>query len=278
MTTSAPEPTRNSAIKIAIVVIPALLILSICIALYLGANADQEESKPLVGEVTVSEMADYLTKLNTMIGERDVRTPSGQKALRQIAAITMGSLGPENLGYEIFKSQSDSAEGLLWPSIWIKAGDRESINPVVLAVPQAESGTGIAFAYGLAEYLTSHQTKVGVRIFFYSPLQDDDLPAWVWARCSEEGETLKGFIKVTGGGADMDWAELRSPAASQSLVTTLTERKGWDSNIRLKEEDAPYLEIRLSERQRGTRSEQAQRLIRMMPLVKELVEDLAEAQ
>jgi len=274
--TSSSEPTRNSAIKIAIVVIPALLILSICIALYLGANAEQEEERPIVGEVTVPEMTDYLRKMQSLIGERDLQSEAGQKALRQLAATTMGSLGPENLGYEILKTQKDAAQGLLWPTIWVNAGDRESTSPVVLAIPQDGSGTGVAFAYGFAEYLTSHQTKVGVRIVFYPPLHDEDLPAWVWERCSEKGEKLTAFVKVAGGGNEVDLAELKSPAEDQSLLKELTEQKGWDGNVKIREGDAPFWEVMLAERHRGSRSEQAQRLIRMMPLVKDLVEQLAE--
>lgn len=276
--TPQTEPTRTSAVKIIIAVVPALLIFSICIALYLGANADQEESEPIVGEVTVPEMADYLSKVHDMIGARDVKTAAGQKAFRQITAMTIGNLGPENLGYEIFKSQSDAAEGLLWSTIWVKAGDHESTNPVVLAVPQAESGTGIAFAYGLAEYLTSHETKVGVRIVFYPPLHDDDLPAWIWERCGAEGETMAGFIQVSGGGKEMDLAELSAPAAKQSLLKELAEQKGWAGNVRLQEKAAAYLKLRLSERHRITRPEHAQRIIRMMPLVKDLIEQLAVTQ
>ncbi len=273
---SEPTRTRNSAIKIAIAVIPALLIFSICIALWLGANADQEESEPIVGEVTVAELEDYLKKVQTMIGEREVQTEDGQHALRQVAAMTLGSLGPENLGYEIFKSQTDSASGLLWPTIWIKAGDRESKNPVVVAVPQAEKGTGVAFAYGFAEYLTSHTTKIGVRIVFYPPLYDDDLPAWIWARCGTNDETMAGFLKVCEGVGELEVAEIYAPEEKRNLVAELAGQKGWEGNVKVADEASEFLEVRLAEGSRSSRSEQAQRIIRMMPLVKDLVERLGE--
>jgi hypothetical protein len=140
-----PEPSKISGIKITLAVIPALLIVSICVALYLGANADQEEAKPLEGDITVPEMSDYLLKLNNLIGEREIGTEAGQKAFRRLNAMTAGTLGSENLGYEIFRNQIDSVNGLLWSTIWIKAGDRESREPVVLAIPQASRGSGPAF-------------------------------------------------------------------------------------------------------------------------------------
>ena len=72
--TEIQEPSKTSAIKITLAVIPALLIVSVCIALYLGANADQEESEPIEGDITVPEMTDYLLKLNRLIGERSIDT------------------------------------------------------------------------------------------------------------------------------------------------------------------------------------------------------------
>ena len=67
-----------------------LLIVSICIALYLGATEERQKSKPIEGQATVKEMADYLKKLNTQIGKRDIETPEGQKALRQTASMIEG--------------------------------------------------------------------------------------------------------------------------------------------------------------------------------------------
>ena len=96
-----PEPSKISGIKIALAVIPALLIVSICVALYLGANADQEEAKPLEGDITVPEMSDYLLKLNNLIGEREIGTEAGQKAFRRLNAMTAGTLGSENLGQTV---------------------------------------------------------------------------------------------------------------------------------------------------------------------------------
>ncbi len=74
------EASKISGIKVTLAVIPALLIVSICVALYLGANADQEDGEPLEGDITVLEMSDYLLKLNNLIGEREIGTEAGQKS------------------------------------------------------------------------------------------------------------------------------------------------------------------------------------------------------
>ncbi len=274
------KSTRVSGIKIAIVVVPALLIASICIALYLGANAEQEKSSPIVGEITLPEMSDYLRKLQTMIAVREVESKSGQHALRQVAAMTQGTLGPENLAYEVFKSQRDSAAGLLWPTIWIKAGDEESERPVVLAVPQAGEGAGLAFAYGFAEYLSSHETPIGVRIVIYPPLHDANLPKWIWERCGAKGEEMAGFLKLSAGGSDLAASELRVMDGKQDLLRKLKEKRAWPDQVAVSGEPSSYFEFRLAGTgagaQRGGRDEQAQHLIRMMPVVKSLLEGLAE--
>ena len=271
MTTSSAS-TRISPIKVALAVIPALLILSICIALYLGAKADQVESEPLKGEVTVSEMADYLNKLNLQIGPRDVTTEDGQRAFRKINAMTMGNLGPENLGYEIFKSQTDSSQGLLWSTIWIEAGDRDSESPVVLAIPLAESGTGVAFGYGLAEYLTSHETKVGVRIVFYPPLASPDLEAWIWERVGAKGESLAGFLKVTGGGPGQEMAQISSEAERLDALRKLIMENKLEEEVIFDDGPSSYLELRLGEQGRVSKTDHARQLIRLMPLAKDLIE------
>ena len=98
--------TRTSFIKIAIVVVPALLIVSIFVALYLGATEEQEKRGPLEGDITVSEMADYLNKYETFIGPREIGSEDGERAMRQALAITMGTLGQENLGCLLYTSPS----------------------------------------------------------------------------------------------------------------------------------------------------------------------------
>lgn len=274
--TATPEPSRTSAIKIALAVIPALLIVSICIALYLGANADEEESQPTEGDVTVPEMEGYLKKLNGLIGERDLKTEDGQKALRQVAAMTMGNLGPENLGYQIFKVQTDSAEGLLWPTIWINAGDSESSNPVVLAIPQSGSGTAAAFAYGFAEYLTSHETEKGVRIVFYPPLTGENLEEWIWKRCGKEGEKMAAFILVSGGDEENRGSNLVVPEAKREFAESMAQTKGWEGYLVPKVSNVPQIQVELTGQGRMSRTKHAQELIRLMPLVKDLVEALGE--
>ncbi|MEN8774324.1 MAG: hypothetical protein ABF379_08695 [Akkermansiaceae bacterium] len=272
--TETPQASKISGIKITLAVVPALLIVSVCIALYLGATADQEESKPFEGEITVPEMSNYLLKLNSLIGEREIGTEIGQKAFRQLNAMTAGTLGSENLGYEVHRSQIDSANGLLWSTIWIKAGDRDSRKPVVVAIPQASRGSGPAFGFGFAEYLTSHQTEVGVRIVFYPPLVEGDLDDWIWERCGGEGESMKGFVMVTGDEDSHRSPRFLVPDSLEETIDELSRSEIWSDDSKVETGDHPVLEVRLGDDSLFSREEHSQRLIRMMPVIKELVESL----
>ncbi|YCM45427.1 hypothetical protein V2O64_05265 [Verrucomicrobiaceae bacterium 227] len=269
------EPTKTSAIKIGIVVIPAILILSICIALYLGANEEEEPNRPVEGEVTIPELADYLMKLNRGIVARDFLTEEGVQGLRGTAAMVQGTLGPLNLGYRIHLNQADSEKGLLWETVWIDVGEVEGEAPVVLAIPYGESGTPVAFALGFAEYLTAHSLQVPLRIVFYPPLPGEgELKSWVEKR-SGAGQLSRGFLVVRGGGPEGLWASISAPESDGAMLSGLLSKKGWEGNVVLDEEKVSQIALKLGERGRGSNEAHAQRLIRVMPLLQSLLDELA---
>lgn len=269
------EPSRISAIKIAIAVIPALLIVSICIALYLGANEEQEENKPIEGEITVSELVDFVRKLNGLIEVRGLESEEGIRGLRQTAATIKGTLGPENLGYRIFTSEADPAAGLLWETIWIDAGDQEGGDPVVLAIPYGEGGTEVAFALGFAEYLTSHPAKKPVQLVFYPPLpKDEGLPQWVQSR-SLKGLEAEGFVSIRGGGRENRWASVQVSGEDRSKMQELLGRQGWEGQMDLVDEAGAYTEILLGEMRSSERNLHAQNMLRLMPFLKAVVDGVS---
>ncbi len=267
------ESSKVSGIKVALAVVPALLVVSICVALYLGAHADREKSQPYEGEVTVAEMSGYLEKLNEVIGERRLGDQEGQTAFRQLRAMIMGALGLQNLGYQLSQTQSDNANGLLWPTIWVTAGLPEASEVVVVAIPQGGSGTPVAFGFGLAEYLAGLATEAGVRIVFYPPLEEGEFHDWIWARCGRDGETLKGLVRVLGGDPKDPVTVLAGPEG-EALLTELRESKLWDDGLALASEAVPVLEMRLVEQGRFSRGEHAARLIQLLPFMKKIVDRL----
>lgn len=271
------KASKISAIKIALAAIPAILILSICIALYLGASEEQPPNKPVEGEITRPELVDYLQKLNVVIGERGFGSPAGIKGLQQSSAMIQGTLGPENLGYAISKQRNDSVEGLLWETLWIDSAASDGKQPpVVVAVPYGENGTPLAFALGFAEYLTGNPAKGPVRLVFYPPLpSDDELRSWIEARL-DDGKAIAGFIVIKGGGPELKWAGVTPSRNHREMVSAILSKKGWEGNLVLDEVDGPETTFYLGEARGSSRDDQARRLISMMPLVKAMIDRLLE--
>ena len=271
--TEVQEPSKTSGIKITLAVVPALLIVSIIVALYLGANEEQEKQKPIQGEVTVAELSDYLEKLNHGIIERSFGSDRGLSGLKQSWSMIQGTLEPPNLGYEVFRKAEDSSAGILWPTLWINVGAEEAKEVTVLAVPYGVSGTPIAFALGLAEYYTMHASKKGIRIVFYPPLMAGDSREWIWDRVSGEDETLKGFVMLHGNGASSQWAELEGPESSGDFLDQLVTKKGWLGNLSRKETQTGEIQVHLGEQGKVPVALHGERLLRMMPVMKAILQE-----
>jgi len=269
----SPEPTKLSKIKIGIAAIPALLIVSICLALYFGAQNEEVQDRPIEGEVTISELVDYLKKLETMIGPRGFANESELKALRQCASMIKGSLGPENLGYRIYQSQGEPQSGYLWETLWVNIGDVEGSDPVIVAIPYGEGGVEVAFGLGLAEYYTSNPSTKALQIVFYPPLIQGAPANWIRQRILNEGGD-SGFIHIQSGGLEGKWATIRSTEQHALLVEELVSRKGWSQGFVLDGKRETQNLICLSGRPAGGRNEQAQILLRVMPFLRSLAEGL----
>ena len=240
-----------------------LLIVSICIALYLGATEERQESKPIEGQATVQEMSDYLKKLNGQIGKADLKTLGGQLALRQTAAMIEGTLGPLNLGYDVSRSSDDRAEGFLWTTLWIDTGDLESEEVILLAIPYGDGGSPVAFGLGLAEYLVLAKPTKRVRIVFYPPVFMESL----WERVGDASEDLAGQIDILGGAGHNSWGDLYLPESLKEVVQNPT----WGKNLNFLGPQEGIL-VKLSEKGPMKTQQQAVRLLRMMPVIKALVD------
>ncbi len=240
-----------------------LLIVSICVALYLGATEEREKSQPIEGQATVKEVADYLKKLNIDIGERDMTTVAGQRAMRQTASMIEGTLGSLNLGYDVFRKSDDVAEGLLWTTLWFDSGNKESNEVTVVAIPYGEGGTPVAFGLGFAEYLASASLRNRLRVVFYPPVAVEG----IWDRVSGEGETLVKQIDILGGAGHSTWGNFY--LAEEEVVRL--KNPAWLTNVNLlPARVVPTIE--LTEKGPMKTQQQAERLLRVMPVVKALVE------
>ncbi|MEN8693936.1 MAG: hypothetical protein ACN4GG_02545 [Akkermansiaceae bacterium] len=239
-----------------------LLIFSVIIALYLGATEEVQESAPIEGQVTVEEMQDYLAKMNRVIGVRDLTTKSGRLALKQTASMIDGTLGSMNLGYEVSRSANQRAEGLLWKTLWIDAGNSMSNEVVLLVIPYGESGTSLAFALGFAEYLVGMSFDKKVRLAFTPPVREIPLEE----RVMGEGETLLRKINLRGEGGSPFWAEISQGELADQLL-----RDPWKERFKVNQEDE--MTIRLGERHLLSSRGHAAQLLKMFPVVVSALRD-----
>ncbi len=255
-----------------------LLVVSICIALYLGANEEIEERPPAAGEVTISEMDDYLHKLTHLVGPRDLTTSSGQDALRSVAAMIDGTLGSSNTGFKIFK-KVDPAVDLLWQTLWIEAGNQDAKKVVMVSIPYGNEGHEVAFALGFGEYLTKHRPNYKLKLVFYPPLPEVNR-AWLVERTISKRETLAGSISIKFSKAAPRWATLSllgqedRALRNDTIFRDLSHRQ-WLENLTpltspTQEHDAEFtLHLDPTSPRDGTPA----RFLRMLPVVK-LVADV----
>ncbi|MGC6427872.1 MAG: hypothetical protein ACON5H_12870 [Akkermansiaceae bacterium] len=227
------------------------------LALYFGATEDPQERTPIEGEVTLNEMRDYLSKMNRVIGPRNLSNLEGQTALKQTASMIEGTLGPMNLGYHVSKSSKQRAEGVLWKTLWVDAGNLESNEVIVVNVPYGESGTSVAFALGFAEYLVGLDFQKKVRLVFTPPV--DTIP--LSERILSKGESITETFLIRGGGSPRHWAEVSQGKFAQ--VVGRTER--WKEHVLIGKEKGNLL--RLRERGAMASREYAAQIIQAFPLL-----------
>ena len=234
-----------------------LLIVSVIVALYLGATEETQESAPIEGQVTINEMRDYLAKMNQVIGERDMNSLDGQRALKQTASMIEGTLGPMNLGYQVSRSAKQRAEGLLWKTLWIDSGNAESDEVILIVVPYGESGTPVAFALGFAEYLTGMTFEKKLRLVFTPPV--DTIP--LKERVLSEGETLVRQIDLRGGGEAPFWGEVSAGELEEIISADAT----WKEHFAVNQNEE--MTIRLGERGTLRTREHAAQILKTFPAV-----------
>jgi len=238
------------------------------------------------GEVTLSEMKDYLNKLTRLIGPRSLTGAEGQKNLRSVAAMVDGTMAPMNMGYDVHQKQ-DPAEGLLWRTLWVEAGEKKSKDVVLIVVPYAGTGENVAFALGLAEYLTKDQPQKKVKLVFSPPLLEVKL-SWLQERVLDESENLLGSVLIqtelgveTGAGA---WASVDFPGNKtlQESVLSALKQRNWLERLNVSTLSATTagdydFSVTLHPDIRGGLAETAEIFLRMLPVVKVILDVVSES-
>lgn len=279
-TATAEQAKGKPTLRYWVAAVPALLILSICIALALAVRDHHkpEETKLIAGEITVDEMVDYLNKLTRWIGPRDLTTEEGQKALRSTVAMAEGTLGPSNIGYAT-SQVTDSAQGFLWRTVWLDAGPEEAKNVVVVQAPYGGTGEEVAFALGYAEFLTKKTLSYKVRLVFTPPLAGAGELSWVEKRVMSDEETLVGLVQLQAGEAAPELGELVVSAELKEKLGEVLEKRRWEALVPLREKGTggeKMVGFVLARDAQGRTQETAADFIRLIAVMEEVVRVLVE--
>lgn len=208
-----------------ITLFPLILAVSIGLSLLLYVRDKGPQTTPLEGEVTLEEVEATLDKLYNYVGKRDMETEAGRKNLRSAAAMFEGSLGPENLGYQVHRSEGEVSAGLIWPMYWIDLGEKKAGKTNVLAIAQDDEGVALALGMHFSEYVAGRWNGAHTKVVLYPPMMNgpDEEKIWQTLGISEaqRGELIS---LILGDGGE----ETPALSTEQVRVALKDERAGSD--------------------------------------------------
>lgn len=182
MTIEDDENVRpNPAWKIALVAMPAFLVLSTAISIFVWwQRGMEEEVDPRLalasGQVSEAELLDHMHKLTVLVGARSWASESGRANLRRTMAFIDGTLGPQNYGLTVRRGAQQSLAEELWP---VLSADLPGKGPGVVFVvaPYDREATTVALALAAANQLRGEEMERTVRFVFPpSELVDEGIP------------------------------------------------------------------------------------------------------
>lgn len=190
--------------KAAIVFLPAGLFISTVIALWLKVNKDDGSEMAnleyLVADFDPKTLRDSAIKLEDYVGEPSFQGEAGQRALRQVGALVEGSLGPNNLGYNVESDEGLTREGRIWKSFWVdstKGGKEGAVLVSVNFATPSQAGS-VAALLGVAEWMRGRSFGKKVRLAF---LVDDSVLPMVRADLKEKPAPVQISISGLGMGS-----------------------------------------------------------------------------
>ncbi|MDQ8191005.1 hypothetical protein [Roseibacillus persicicus] len=201
--------------KAAVVALPTGLLLSIVIAVALRINRGPDNGmlnlSYTAAELNVANLRDAVGKAEDLIGVRDFDTPAGQKAMQMMTAFIEGSIGPNNMGYQVYTDEGEVSGGRIWKNYWIDSSKERGDGTVLVACEYGaeDSSATVAALISLAEWLRGRTFERRVRVAFCRDLELTDLQADfsdkgrnTVIRVGPLGQGTEGLLKT--GGATKD--------------------------------------------------------------------------
>ena len=150
------------------VALPAWLLLSGGVALWLGLRAnrerEREEQSRFAREVSGVSVVDDVRKLVEVVGRRDTTDETGWRGLDRAALMIEGTLGPGNAGYVVTKVPGPETKGRSWPMLEVQAGGRGKPAVWVVAAYDTRGGGVEANATGVAAVMATAKALAGAKL------------------------------------------------------------------------------------------------------------------
>jgi hypothetical protein len=184
-----PAPKRSRLVSVLLWLIPAWLILSAGVGIWLYLRSEQKdadkENQKFVTAVSEKTLNQDLSKVQSLIGPRHPKVKSGQ-GLTRAASWIEGGLGPSNTGYKVERLVRSSPWPLLYVSLRSSESSHSPLWVIVSYDTPTEGSHGLDAA--LVAQLAAAQAFAGekpLRTVFFAflpPLPDgDDFSASVGA-------------------------------------------------------------------------------------------------
>lgn len=209
----------NKKYIILLTALPTILVLTSGLSLLLYVRDKGSDATPRESEVTRDGVQKTLDKLYNYIGKREMKSSAKFDNIRSVTAMVDGSLGPENLGYEVYHSEGEVSEGFIWPMLWIDLGAKKAGKVKVLAIAQQDEGAALALGMHFAEYVAGHWDGGHVKIVFYSPLMAGPNKEKIWKTLGVPETERGGFYALISGSAVDEPSEVTTEQVQVELVT-----------------------------------------------------------
>ncbi len=163
----------NPAWKIAMVSVPAFILLSTARARWFGWQTSQDESvDPRLALVSVAaeveELEDSLHKLSRVLGPRDWESVEGRINMRRAIALIDGTLSPRNYGFAVRTGEHLAHAGERWPTVWVDlAGVSDPMRILLVNAAYDRSDAAVALVLAVARDLRDEQFGPTIRFVFH---------------------------------------------------------------------------------------------------------------
>lgn len=199
MTETLPQ-ARPWIWKAAVFLFPALLGLSIVVAVTLkvtggapNAMTQQEYAKTSFDE---DSLRDAMNKLTRFMFQRGFSQGIPQEQLQMTSAFLRGTIGPQNLGYQIAEGEGFAEGGRIWKSYWVHSRSGRERDAVTIEVLYPEESESLAALLAVAEWMRGRDFQKKVRLGFLVKEKDATQSGGVVVRLEDLGKGGQG-IEIT---------------------------------------------------------------------------------